>query len=181
MADQELVFDNGPLCHFAREGWLGILRTVVGTRTAVVPDTVVDELRAGAQGRPHVQLVLDAPWLHHRSLVSETELEAFTQFASLLVARGRNVGESGVLAYAKANGAVAVIDDGPARKIARASGISHIGTLGLLCEALRESQLTVELISTVADHLLEGEYRLPFQAGGFAKWAHDQGLIPPAG
>jgi predicted nucleic acid-binding protein len=176
-----LVFDTGPLSHFAQEGWLGILRLVVGNRTAVIPDTVIDELRAGVQGRAHLQLVLDASWIEHHVLMSEEELAEFTKFASLLVAKGRNLGESGVLAYAKANGATAVVDDGPARKIARADNVAHIGTLGLLCEALRENLLTVDLISAVADHLLEGEYRLPFGTGGFAKWAHDQGLVPPVG
>lgn len=173
-----LVFDTGPLSHFAQQGWLGILRLVVGNRKAVVPDTVTSELQAGVQGRAHLQLVLDATWIEHRVLVSEDELNEFTRFASLLVAKGRNVGESGVLAYAKANEATAVIDDGPARKIARANNIAHIGTLRLLCEALHEKHLTVDLISAVADDLLESEYRLPFGPGGFRKWAHDQGLIP---
>jgi predicted nucleic acid-binding protein len=173
-----LVFDTGPLSHFAQQGWLGILRLVIGDRTAVIPDTVVDELRAGTQGRAHLQLVLDTPWIEHRVLMSEDELNEFTRFAALLVAKGRNLGESGVLAYAKANGATAVVDDGPARKIARANNVSHQGTLGLLCEALRGKLLSIDLISTVVDHLLEGEYRLPFKAGGFRKWAHDEGLIP---
>lgn len=173
-----LVFDTGPLSHFAREGWLGILRLVVGERSAVIPDTVVDELRAGVQGRAHLQLVLDSSWIEHHVLMSDDELGEFTRFASLLVAKGRNLGEGGVLAYAKANGAIAIIDDGPARRIARDNDVAHKGTLGLLGEALREKFLTIDLVSAVADHLLEGEYRLPFETGGFAKWAHDQGLVP---
>lgn len=48
MQNQILVFDTGPLCHIALEGWLGVLKAVVGERTALVPDVVVDELRAGA-------------------------------------------------------------------------------------------------------------------------------------
>lgn len=174
-----LVFDAGPLSHFAQQGWLGILRMVVGDRRAIIPDTVVDELQAGVQGRAHLQLVLDATWLEHSVLLREDELDEFTKFASLLVAKGRNIGESGVLAYAKANDAIAVVDDGPARKIARANNVPYQGTLGLLCEALHENLVSVDLISTVADHLLESEYRLPFTTGGFRKWAHDQGLIPP--
>lgn len=175
----QYVFDTGPLTHFAREGWLGILRSVIGNRTAVIPDTVVDELRAGCHGRPYVQLVLEAPWIEHHDLTSDDELEAFADIASSLVADGRNVGESGVLAYASANEAIAVIDDGPARKIARARNIAHVGTLGLLCEALRAGLLTVPLVSTVTDHLLESEYRFPFGPGDFAKWARAEGLIPP--
>lgn len=176
-----LVFDTGPLSHFARQGWLGILKAVVGTRTAVIPETVVAELQAGVHGNAHVQLVLDQGWIEHRVLTTDTELDHFARFATLLVAKGRNVGECGVLAYAKANGATAVIDDGPARKAARAHGVAHQGTLGLLCEAVHSQLLTLNLASVVADDLIEGEYRLPFGPGGFRKWAHDHGLVPPTG
>ncbi|GAB2676588.1 hypothetical protein GCM10027271_41900 [Saccharopolyspora gloriosae] len=174
-----LVFDTGPLSHFAQQGWLGILRVVVGDRTAVIPDTVVDELRAGAEQRVHLKLVLDAVWLEHRALTGPDELSEFARFAEMLAAKGRNLGECGVLAYAKANGATAVIDDGPPRKLARAHQVACKGTLGFLCEALHDGLLSIDLISAVADHLLESEYRLPFSTGGFRRWAHEQGLIPP--
>lgn len=84
-----------------------------------------------------------------------------------------------MLAFARANGAIAVIDDGPARKIAHANSVRNTGTLGLLGEALRENLLSIDLISRVADDLLKSKYRLPFRKGDFRKWAHDQGLIPP--
>lgn len=45
---ESLVFDTGPLSHLAREGWLGVLKAVVGKRRAFIPDVVVDELRQGA-------------------------------------------------------------------------------------------------------------------------------------
>jgi hypothetical protein len=44
-ADEVLVFDTSPLSHFAKQNWLGLLKAVVGERTAVIPDVVVDELR----------------------------------------------------------------------------------------------------------------------------------------
>lgn len=31
MKDDILVFDTGPLNHFARESWLGVLKAVVGS------------------------------------------------------------------------------------------------------------------------------------------------------
>lgn len=177
-----LVFDTGPLSHFAKEGWLGMLRLVVGDeRMAVMPDVVADELRSGAAGRAHLQTILDASWIEERCLTSGAELEAFATFSSLLVARGRNRGEAGVLALAKANSATAIIDDGPARKAARTHHVAHRGTLGLLCDTVRAGHATVPLISTIADHLLEGEYRLPFRPGGFEEWASDIGLIAPDG
>jgi predicted nucleic acid-binding protein len=174
-----LVFDTGPLSHFAKEGWLGMLRLVVGDRTAVIPDVVAAELREGSAVRAHLQTVLDATWIEQRDLASEAEIREFATFASLLVAKGRNRGEAGVLAFAKAHRATAIIDDGPGRKAAQTHGVSCRGTLSLLCDAVRHEHATVSLVSTIADHLLEGEYRLPFQSGGFEKWATDNGLIPP--
>src|SRR5882672_2755465 len=165
MSDESivLVFDTGPLSHFALAGWLGILRHVVGERKAIIPDTVVSELRGAVHEHVHLQAVLDAIWLERRTLTSDDEIREFARFSSLLVANGRNQGEAGVLAYAKANGATAIIDDGPGRKAARSTGVPCQGTLGLLCDAVRDGHLSPELISTVADHLLESDYRLPFK------------------
>ena len=57
---EELVFDTGPLSHFAGQGWLGVLRFVLDGRAAVAPDTVIAELQGGLRAHPHLQLVLDA-------------------------------------------------------------------------------------------------------------------------
>jgi hypothetical protein len=59
-ANEILIFDTGPLSHFARQNWLGVLKAVVGERTAVIPDVVVEELRAGSVLDGRVQAVLDA-------------------------------------------------------------------------------------------------------------------------
>ncbi|HWE91700.1 MAG TPA: hypothetical protein VG317_19720 [Pseudonocardiaceae bacterium] len=175
---EELIFDTGPLSHFAQQGWLGILRLVVGERVAVIPDTVTDELNAGIPGRPHLRLVLDAPWIERRDLTTENELRHLGQFAKMLVVNERNLGEAAVLAYAKANGATAIIDDRSARKVAQLHGVSCRGTLSLLCEAIHDGHLTISLVSTVADHLIESNYRLPFKPGGFERWARENCLIP---
>lgn len=181
MADQRevLVFDTGPLSHFALAGWLGMLRLLVGEREAVIPDTVVAELQDSVQQHVHLQTVLDASWIQRKELESVEEIRQFAHFSSLLVANGRNRGEAGVLAYAKANSVIAVVDDGAARKAAKDNQVSHLPTLRLLCEAVRAGHATVDLVSHMADHLLETEYRLPFKAGGFAQWAEGQSLLGP--
>ncbi|HEX6358618.1 hypothetical protein [Actinophytocola sp.] len=101
MAEQSstLVFDTGPLSHFTQAGWLGALRVILGDRRAVIPDTVVAELRSGAPSRPNLGLVLEASWIEQHELVSDEELREFARFSSLLVAKDRNIGEAGVLAY----------------------------------------------------------------------------------
>ena len=159
---EALVFDTGPLSHIARQNWRGALRFIVGQRCATIPDVVVTELRAGLSRYPYLSMVLDASWLVQHSLTSPEELDAFATFSSLLVARDRNWGEVGVLAYAKVHGATAIIDDGPARNAARRHGIPCRGTLGLVCDAVNQGHITLSMASALADDLLEGEYRLPF-------------------
>ena len=91
-----LVFDTGPLSHFAKQNWLGALKAVVGDRQAIIPDVVVKELEEGARRDSRLQEVLDADWIEHRELVTDDEVAAFVRFASLLVKGSRNRGEAGV-------------------------------------------------------------------------------------
>lgn len=174
---ETLVFDTGPLSHFAQENWLGVLKAVVGTRKAVIPDMVVEELRVGAARDGRIQAVLDAPWIEHRELVDDRELVAYGSFAALLVSGTRNRGEAAVLALASISGGVAVVDDGAARRAARGQKVPYKPTLALLCEAVRQELLTVRLVSALADDLLAGVYRLPFGPGGFEKWAAEHGQL----
>ena len=75
MNDAIIVFDTGPLSHFARESWLGVLKAIVGSRTAVIPDIVVHELRIGASRDTRINAALQAKWIEHRELRSSEELD----------------------------------------------------------------------------------------------------------
>jgi predicted nucleic acid-binding protein len=174
---ETLVFDTGPLSHFARQGWLGVLKAVVGSRLAIVPDVVVAELRVGAAQDYRIQMVLDAEWIERRVLQSAEEITAFAAFSERLVRRDRNWGEAAVLALAQTSGGVAVLDDGAARQAAKSHGVVLRPTLALLCEAIRAELLTVRVASALADDLLASSYRLPMGPGGFEKWATDNNLI----
>ncbi len=172
-----LIFDTGPLSHFAQQNWLGVLKAVVGPRTAMIPDIVVEELKEGARRDARLQEVLKADWIEHRELITDDEVTAFARFASFLVKGSRNRGEAAVLALAAEVDGVAVIDDGAARAVADAHGVAKRPTLALCCEAIHENLLTVKLVSSLADDLLASEYRLPFGPGGFERWATEQGMI----
>lgn len=172
-----LVFDTGPLSHFAMQNWLGALKAVVGGRRAIIPDVVELELTQGAQRDSRLQEVLDAEWIEHRKLITDEEVAAFAKFSALLVRGSRNRGEAGVLALASVVGGVAVVDDGAGRKAADDHGVAKKPTLALLCEAIHSGLLTVKLVSALADDLLATEYRLPFEAGGFERWASEQGMV----
>ena len=173
-----LVFDTGPLSHFARADILGVLKAVVGERRAVIPMAVVAELEPGADLDYRVRAVLDADWIEHRAIETAAEVAAFARFASHLVSGGRNVGEAAVLSLAETLPAQAVIDDGAAYKAAKKASVSCTRTLKLLCEAVQGGLLTVGFVSDIADELLTTEYRLPFGSGEFARWAIDNNLFP---
>lgn len=177
MNNDILVFDAGPLNHFAREGWLGVLKAVVGSRVAVIPDVVVHELRVGASRDSRIEAALQADWIEHRELRSSEELESFARFSALLVKKDRNRGEAAVLALATTTGGTAVVDDGAARRAASDCGVRLQPTLTLLCEAVRKELLTIPLVAALADDLLASQYRLPFGPGGFEKWARDKGAL----
>ena len=172
-----LVFDTGPLSHFASEGWLGVLKAVVGERAALIPDVVVAEIMVGAQRDARLQAVLDAEWIERRELRSNAEIVMFARYASLLVKGERNRGEAGVLALASTVGGIAVVDDRAARKAAETYGVAYCPTLRLLCDGIRQGLLTVSLVGALADDLIASEYHLPFGPGGFEAWAKDQGQL----
>ncbi len=67
-----LVFETGPLMHFACQSWLGVLKAVVGDRKALIPDVVSEELTEGAIRDDRVAAALNATWLERRSSVPRT-------------------------------------------------------------------------------------------------------------
>ncbi|GAA1871033.1 hypothetical protein [Myceligenerans crystallogenes] len=174
---EEIVIDTGPLSVFAEAGWLGMLRAVADDRAVVITDVVQAELREGTPAHQHLHTVLDAGWITCRPLTSAAEIGAYQHFAGFLVSGNHNQGEASVLAYAQVHGALAIVDDGAARKHAKNSQLNFQGTLALLCEAVRRGTASIEMISTIADHMLETEYRLPFGPGEFADWAKTHDLV----
>lgn len=172
-----LVFDTGPLSHFARADILGVLKIVVGERRAVVPEAVVTELREGVHLDSRIQTVLDAGWIEHRAISAGEEVEAYGRFSKRLVFRDRNVGDAAVLALAHAMPARAVIDDRDACDIASKEGVALSRTLNLLCEAVHSQLLTLDFVSEIADELIRTEYRLPFGPGEFKAWAVRESLF----
>lgn len=55
-----MVFDTGPLRHFAVQGWLGVLKFLAGDRLVIIPESVEHELRNQVRDHPVLHQVLDA-------------------------------------------------------------------------------------------------------------------------
>lgn len=99
------MLDTGPLSHFARGQWLGVLKVVLKDARVLIPDVVEAELRNGASRHSYLQAVLDADWIEVVALDTYDQLAAFAYYEQRLVGSdGRNVGECGVLALRNHNG-----------------------------------------------------------------------------
>ena len=129
------------------------------------------ELQQGVHVDYRLRAVLDAEWIERRAVDTDAGYAALARFAKRLVSRGRNIGETEVLALAETMPAIAVIDDGVAYKAAKKAKVRCTRTLALLCEAIHKDLLTVDFVSTITDDFLVAKYRLPFHPGQFARWA----------
>lgn len=172
-----LVFDTGPLRHFAVQGWLRALDFVAGSRRVVIPESVERELREQAHGLPVLHEVLEADWIVKDRSDDVPFLASFARYEERLVVGDVNRGECGVLALGEVRGYEVVLDDAVARTVAEEHGIRVTATVPLLCEAIREDKMTVSMVEKVADDLITGEYFLPFDQGQFRKHALENGLI----
>lgn len=172
------VLDTGPLSHFAKAQWLGVLKVVLKDHRVLIPDVVAEELRNGSGRYHHLRSALEADWIETVPLTSSSQISTFVYYERQLVGpNGRNVGECGVLALAETlPNAVAVVDDRVAVEVSRGR-VTVRRTLGLLCDAIRAGLLTVPLVSALADDLLQQQYRLPFKAGGFSDWCAREGIL----
>lgn len=180
-SDRTFVFDEGPLSHFTEAGWLGLLELYVGEGRAWLPDTVHAELGRGVDSHPHLRQVLGASWLTLKT-VGDSEIMTFAFYHGRLVdLPPANVGECGVLALAEVHSAVAVIDDGTARRLAGVRGVAVKTSIAVLCDLINEGHLTLSTAEHVADRLLRTEYRLPFREGDFRRFVTERGLVDPYG
>ncbi|MFV0372599.1 hypothetical protein [Microbacterium sp.] len=55
-----LVFDTGPLRHFALQGWLGVLKYLSRDHQVIIPESVEVELREQCRTDSALRLVLEA-------------------------------------------------------------------------------------------------------------------------
>ena len=51
--------------------------------------------------------------------------------------------------------------------------------MALLCQAISEGVQAPEAVSSIADELLETDYRLPFGKGDFERWAAENLTMSP--
>ncbi len=162
-----LVFDTGPLRHFATQGWLRTLDFLADDRLVIIPESVERELRNQAHAVPALQDVLAADWVVKDRSDDLPFVAAFSRYEERMVVGDANRGECGVLALGEVRGYETVLDDAVPRSLAQEHGIRVTAIVPLLCQAIREGKLTVPMVEKVADDLISGEYYLPFGPESF--------------
>jgi len=136
----ELICDTSALIALHQVGLLHILPAL--SPTVVMPAAVAQELATGRSEGHDAPDVAGVKWLRIRTPAARPALPD----AKLL-----GVGESDALWVAlETPGSVAVLDEVPARRVARELGIAFTGTLGLLVDAKNRG-----MIPAVAPVLLE--------------------------
>lgn len=124
------VVNASPLITLAKIGRLDLL--AAQDRSVIVPQPVLDEILAGPEGDP-ARLAFEAsPPAEIRNAPTDPAVLAWNL--------GR--GETAVLSLARAEGALAVIDDREARVAARVLGLRFTGTLGIVIQAVRAGRET---------------------------------------
>lgn len=175
--EDPLVFDTGPLRHFAQQNWLGALKFLTAERGAVIPESVERELFRQRADDARLDAVLAADWLEVDRSADLEFTVVFAEFERQIAVGQKNIGECGVLTLGKVRGLEMVIDDAVPRKLAEERGLRVLGTVRLLCDAVNVGQLTLAMVEALADDLLANKYRLPFKPGGFRRFALEEGLL----
>lgn len=174
-----LIFDNTPLSHFARAGRLSTLKAIVSPYQCMIPVEVRTEILAGVAEMPDLADVLTADWLNPVELLGVRELAAFARYKTQLGGGPRtNTGEAAVLAWASVHGAVAIIDDRAASRIAQRDRILVHGSLWLVVQGARQGELNRSAAETLVDELRATDMRLPTDGKGLFAWAYEQGILP---
>ena len=172
-----LVLDAMCLNHFARVDRLDVLRDLLDQEDCLTTHVVLDEVRAGVSRHPSLASALQLEWIDAIPLDTIAELECFAEWVGRIGAGTRDRGEASVFAVADLRNAVAITDDQPATRVARAYGLEVHGTIWLLARACRTGKLTVAGASNIIDSLRSTGMRLPCTGPEFPSWASKRGLL----
>jgi predicted nucleic acid-binding protein len=122
MRIESIVANASPLICLCKSEMADLLPAMFSE--IVVPDRVIEEIRAGVGSDPTAAILLQYPWIKRVETVT---------IPAAITAWDLGEGESAVMAYSLANPRFwAVIDDHQARRCADCVGCRHIGTVGVI-------------------------------------------------
>lgn len=173
-----LVWDTSPLWHAALADRLDVLGDLASgpaesTWQSVTTQTVVAELRRNG-------IAADLHWLEVVNVDELDELTATMRWAERFgvdQAKGANIGEATVCAWASCHNGIAIIDDRDARTVAAHHKIDVHGSLWVVANAVNCGHVTSVTAERFVDALIDSGARYPCTQGNFTAWAKGQNLI----
>ncbi|WP_435172659.1 hypothetical protein [Actinacidiphila sp. bgisy145] len=171
-----LIWDTSPLLHAIKAGKTDVLHDFArtwsgGPRRNVTTQTVRHEItRQGLE-------LGGLDWLDVVRLDDLDELNRLVVWMERVSGQKSNHGEATVLAWADVHRAVAVVDDGDARRIGRRHGLGVCGSLRIVAEAIADGRTTAYVATTFVDALIGTGMRYPCQPGQLIPWAKQNGFI----
>jgi predicted nucleic acid-binding protein len=157
-----VVVNTTILSNFASVGRLGLLRSLLGT--VYIPTAVYAEVQEGlADGYQfyeavtrEIQTPTADPWLRLTAPTNE-ELRIFTSLLGAL-----HHGEAECVAITATRGWAFLTDDARTRKEARRMNVRVSGTLGLLVQAVKTQQLTLDEANALLAQMMDAGYYSPY-------------------
>ncbi len=151
-----LVLNSTPLIYLAKVGQVYLIWKLKADKitSKSVKHEVVDKGRA--KGVPEAE-ALSKLFDEEVVRILEPTNESFLK--SLLAIRGLAVADAEVLALAKEQRAVAIIDDKLARNVAKVNSISCAGTAQLLISAVEENLITKKQARSSLDQMIAQGWR----------------------
>ena len=145
----DLVISNtSPLFYLHRLRRLDLLQKLY--QRLIVPEAVVDELRAGRDQGEDAPDIADHDWIEVRSVRVPELVRLVTDLGA---------GEAQVLALAlEEPGSLVILDDLLARKVAKLRNIRLTGTAGVILKAKQQGYISA--VAPLLDRLLRLDFRL---------------------
>lgn len=145
----DLVISNtSPLFYLHRLRHLDLLQKLY--RRVVVPEAVVDELKAGRDQGEDAPDVADYDWIDVRTVHTPALVRLITDLGA---------GEAQVLALAlEEPTSLVILDDRLAREVARLQNLRVTGTAGVILKAKQEGYIPA--VAPLLDRLLQLDFRL---------------------
>lgn len=173
----DIVFNTSPLSHFSRAGRLDVLRNLTEGWKRHAPTAVLDEIRDGVPKHPDLRTCLEADWLSRATISTLEELSVFAQYARVLGTGPRGVGEASTLAWAELHGAMAIVDDEAAKRVAKTRHVVVHGSLWLIVRGLRNGELEDTAACELVDALRSASAVFPCDGNSFLRWADENALL----
>jgi predicted nucleic acid-binding protein len=170
-----VVWDTACLFYAAKAERLDVLgdcarRGGISPWRNVTTQAVVDELAT------HGLSIGGVPWLEIVHVDGLDELAALVAWMDRLGSGQHHRGEATVCAWADVHGAVALLDDRDAKRVATRHGLRTHGSLWLLAEAVRTGLTSMSGAANLVDVLLAEGARYPLEKGEFGSWCRRNGL-----